>query len=102
VTRPDRIARYLYDEPAPAPLVAVEPVLLPEPEPDAVDEHNPFGYVIYHADAGVVDPHDCRPRMRARCGGSCRRELVLCRATTDEVRAMLRGGWACGSCREAS
>jgi hypothetical protein len=100
VTRPDRIRPYLFE--AIAPFVAVEPVLLPEPDPDVVDEHNPFGYVIYHAGIGVVDPHDCRPRMRARCSGSCRRELVLCSATTDEVRAMLRGSWTCGTCSEAS
>lgn len=65
----------------------------------AVNELNPLGLVIHHQSGACTDPPGgCRPRLRATCRG-CRRVRVLCLVTTDERRAIRRGGWLCGDCR---
>jgi hypothetical protein len=102
VTRPDRIARCLYDDPI-APLMAVEPALLPEPvafDPDP----NPRGLPIYHPSGACTNPPGgCRPRILARCAG-CRATFSLCMPSDVEMER-LRGRsrtWRCGPCSEVS
>lgn len=67
--------------------------------PAILDELNPRGIPIDHQDAPCPEPEGgCRPRLRAHCRG-CRRDFVLCIATSAEISAMKRGGWHCGACR---
>jgi hypothetical protein len=78
-------------EPGP---VEVELVVL---EPSPLDGRNPYGHAIHHRDGACPEPERCDARIRAGCT-ACRRELVLCTATKEEIAAMMRRGWTCGDC----
>lgn len=94
-----RAERYVFEQMA-ARLVVVSdpPVDVSVLELSVIDEHNPLSLVIYHQSGACTDPEGgCRPRLRTTCRG-CRAELVLCMVTFDEMQAIKRGGWRCGTC----